>query len=64
MMDKLGKPGHYTLFAPTNDAFRDLSPGHLERMMGDRDVIAGMLDALTVHESCEANCAKSKLSHF
>lgn len=42
MMEKLGRPGRYTLFAPTNDAFKDLSPGHLERMMGDKDVIAGM----------------------
>lgn len=43
MMDKLGRPGHYTLFAPTNDAFNNLSPGHLERMMVDKDVITGML---------------------
>lgn len=46
MMDKLGRPGHYTLFAPTNDAFKNLTPGHLERMMGDKDVIAGMSEAL------------------
>lgn len=67
MMDKLGRPGHYTLFAPTNDAFENLSPGHLERMMEDKDVIKGMLDALTAHESCHgsgANCAKSKLYNF
>lgn len=59
MMDKLGRPGHYTLFAPTNDAFQDMNPGHLERLMGDKDVIAGILDALTAHESCDgsgANC--------
>lgn len=42
-MDKLGRPGHYTLFAPTNEAFDKLSPGHLERMMGDKNVIAGTL---------------------
>lgn len=67
MMDKLGRPGHYTLFAPTNEAFQNLSPGHLERMMGDKDVIAGTSDASTAHESCigsGANCANSKLHNF
>lgn len=43
MMDKLDQPGHYTLFAPTDAAFRKLPPGHLERLMEDKDVIAGML---------------------
>lgn len=41
-MDKLDQPGHYTLFAPTNAAFDRLGPGHLERLMGDKDVIAGI----------------------
>lgn len=41
MMDKLDQPGHYTLFAPTNEAFDKLSPGYLERIMGDKAVIAG-----------------------
>lgn len=45
VMDKLGRPGHYTLFAPTNEAFNRLSPGHLQRMMGDKNVIAGTLKA-------------------
>lgn len=53
MMDKLGKPGHYTLFAPTNDAFDTLSPGHLERMMADKDVITGMLGS-------GPNCAETR----
>nr|XP_056703905.1 periostin [Euleptes europaea] len=35
VMDTLGKPGHYTLFAPTNDAFAKLPRGVLERIMGD-----------------------------
>lgn len=61
-MDKLGRPGHYTLFAPTNDAFENLSPGHLERMMGDKDVIAGMLDALTAHEEPTVLIPKSTIS--
>lgn len=41
MMEKLDQPGHYTLFAPTNAAFDKLAPGHLERIMGDKAVIAG-----------------------
>ncbi|XP_054858413.1 periostin isoform X6 [Eublepharis macularius] len=36
VMDTLGKPGHYTLFAPTNDAFAKLPRGVLERIMSDK----------------------------
>ncbi|XP_029458604.1 periostin isoform X2 [Rhinatrema bivittatum] len=36
VLDTLGKPGHYTLFAPTNDAFENLPRGVLERIMGDK----------------------------
>ncbi|KAH0628664.1 hypothetical protein JD844_010071 [Phrynosoma platyrhinos] len=36
VMDILGKPGHYTLFAPTNEAFEKLPRGVLERIMGDK----------------------------
>uniref|UniRef100_A0A7N8X2P5 Periostin, osteoblast specific factor a n=1 Tax=Mastacembelus armatus TaxID=205130 RepID=A0A7N8X2P5_9TELE len=43
MMDKLEEPGHYTLFAPTNEAFDKLSPGYLERIMGDKAVIAALV---------------------
>lgn len=43
MADKLQQPGHFTLFAPTNAAFSKLSPGYLERIMADKDVLAGML---------------------
>lgn len=44
MMDKLDQPGHYTLFAPTNAAFDKLAPGHLERIMRDKDVIAALVN--------------------
>ncbi|KAM6983988.1 periostin-like isoform 2-T2 [Tautogolabrus adspersus] len=44
MMDKLDQPGHYTLFAPTNEAFDKLAPGHLERIMGDKAVIAALVN--------------------
>lgn len=43
MMDQLDQPGHYTLFAPTNRAFDKLSSGYVERIMGDKAVISGML---------------------
>lgn len=43
LMDQLDQPGHYTLFAPTNNAFDKLSPDYVERIMGDKDVISGML---------------------
>uniref|UniRef100_A0A8D0HNL8 Periostin n=1 Tax=Sphenodon punctatus TaxID=8508 RepID=A0A8D0HNL8_SPHPU len=36
VMDTLGQPGHYTLFAPSNDAFEKLPRGVLERIMGDK----------------------------
>uniref|UniRef100_A0A8C2ZYC1 Periostin n=1 Tax=Cyclopterus lumpus TaxID=8103 RepID=A0A8C2ZYC1_CYCLU len=44
MMDKLDQPGHYTLFAPTDEAFDKLSPGYLERIMGDKAVIAALVN--------------------
>ncbi|XP_040005738.1 periostin-like isoform X2 [Xiphias gladius] len=44
MMDKLDQPGHYTLFAPTNEAFDKLSPGYLERIMGNKAIIAGLVN--------------------
>ncbi|NXQ99212.1 POSTN protein, partial [Sagittarius serpentarius] len=36
VLDMLGRPGHYTLFAPTNEAFERLPRGVLERIMGDK----------------------------
>nr|XP_033806257.1 periostin isoform X2 [Geotrypetes seraphini]XP_033806258.1 periostin isoform X2 [Geotrypetes seraphini] len=36
VLDTLGKPGHFTLFAPTNDAFAKLPRGVLERILGDK----------------------------
>uniref|UniRef100_A0A8C8SJL7 Periostin n=1 Tax=Pelusios castaneus TaxID=367368 RepID=A0A8C8SJL7_9SAUR len=36
VLDTLGKPGHYTVFAPTNEAFEKLPRGVLERIMSDK----------------------------
>ncbi|XP_022594604.1 periostin isoform X2 [Seriola dumerili] len=44
MMDKLDQPGHFTVFAPTNEAFDKLSPGYLERIMGDKAIIAALVN--------------------
>uniref|UniRef100_A0A8C9ZYA7 Periostin n=1 Tax=Sander lucioperca TaxID=283035 RepID=A0A8C9ZYA7_SANLU len=44
LMDKLDQPGHYTLFAPTDEAFDKLSPGYMERIMGDKDVTAALVN--------------------
>lgn len=51
MMDMLGKPGHYTIFAPTNEAFAKLSRGVLERIMGDKVASEGISLHLLSKES-------------
>lgn len=44
LLEMLGKPGHYTLFAPTNDAFDSLGGDVLERLQSDKEVLNGKLD--------------------
>ncbi|KAL1778174.1 periostin isoform X1 [Sigmodon hispidus] len=36
LLESLGRDGHFTLFAPTNEAFEKLPRGVLERIMGDK----------------------------
>ncbi|XP_053419486.1 periostin isoform X3 [Nycticebus coucang] len=36
ILETLGRDGHFTLFAPTNEAFEKLPRGVLERIMGDK----------------------------
>ncbi|XP_056297816.1 periostin, osteoblast specific factor b isoform X2 [Pseudoliparis swirei] len=43
-LEKLGQPGHYTLFAPTNKAFESLGSEVLERLQGDTEVIKALLN--------------------
>ncbi|KAL7849115.1 hypothetical protein SRHO_G00207380 [Serrasalmus rhombeus] len=43
LMDKLGEPGQFTLFAPTNDAFSKLDSEVMERLMGDKGVLQALL---------------------
>lgn len=42
VMDRLGEPGHYTLFVPTNKAFDKLSPSYMESITENQAVITGM----------------------
>ncbi|XP_063807923.1 periostin isoform X2 [Pseudophryne corroboree] len=44
LMEKLGKPGHYTLFAPTDDAFEKLPRGVLERIMSDKKAAEALVN--------------------
>ncbi|XP_054454105.1 periostin, osteoblast specific factor b isoform X2 [Anoplopoma fimbria] len=43
-LDKLGQPGHYTLFAPTNEAFESLGSEVLERLQSDKEVLNALLN--------------------
>ncbi|XP_047450819.1 periostin, osteoblast specific factor b isoform X2 [Mugil cephalus] len=43
LAEKLGEPGHYTLFAPTNDAFDKLDSDMLERFQSNKDVLKALL---------------------
>ncbi|XP_035390107.1 periostin, osteoblast specific factor b isoform X1 [Electrophorus electricus] len=43
LTDKLGEPGHFTLFAPTNDAFSNLDREVLDRLMGDKNALQALL---------------------
>lgn len=43
LLDKLGKPGKFTLFAPTNDAFSKLDREVMDRLMGNKGALQGKL---------------------
>ncbi|XP_075055118.1 periostin isoform X3 [Mixophyes fleayi] len=44
VLEKLEKPGHYTLFAPTDEAFEKLPPGVLERIMSDKKAAEALVN--------------------
>ncbi|KAJ3591385.1 hypothetical protein NHX12_009330 [Muraenolepis orangiensis] len=44
LLKKLGLPGQFTLFAPTNEAFDKLGSDVLERLMSDKDVLKALLN--------------------
>ncbi|KAM6987510.1 periostin, osteoblast specific factor b [Tautogolabrus adspersus] len=69
LLDKLGEPGQYTLFAPTNEAFDGLGSDVLERIQSDPEALQALLkfhlltsvqcsEAITAgssHETMEGN---------
>ncbi|XP_065113889.1 periostin isoform X2 [Paramisgurnus dabryanus] len=48
LLEHLSKPGHYTLFAPTNDAFEKVDFEVLDRIMGDNTVLQAFLNYHTL----------------
>ncbi|XP_048836120.1 periostin, osteoblast specific factor b isoform X2 [Brienomyrus brachyistius] len=44
LLDKLGEPGHFTLFAPTDEAFKKLDREVLERIMGNKGALQALLN--------------------
>ncbi|XP_056139772.1 periostin, osteoblast specific factor b [Lampris incognitus] len=56
LLEKLGQPGQYTLFAPTNEAFEKLDKDVLERLMGDKDVLKALLN---FHLLNSAHCSEA-----
>ncbi|XP_036450308.1 periostin isoform X2 [Colossoma macropomum] len=43
LLEKLGEPGHYTLFAPTDEAFDKVDREVIERVLGDKNVVQALL---------------------
>ncbi|XP_027016429.1 periostin, osteoblast specific factor b isoform X2 [Tachysurus fulvidraco] len=44
LFEMLGKPGHFTLFAPTNDAFSKLDKEVLDRLMGNKGALKALFN--------------------
>ncbi|XP_030600435.1 periostin, osteoblast specific factor b isoform X3 [Archocentrus centrarchus] len=56
LLDKLGQPGHYTLFAPTNEAFERLGVDVLERIQSDEQALKALL---TFHLLDSVQCSEA-----
>ncbi|XP_056103687.1 periostin isoform X2 [Rhinichthys klamathensis goyatoka] len=56
LQNQLGEPGHYTLFAPTNEAFDKLDRDVLERLMSDTTVLQALLQ---YHLLNSAQCSEA-----
>uniref|UniRef100_A0A3Q3WA26 Uncharacterized protein n=1 Tax=Mola mola TaxID=94237 RepID=A0A3Q3WA26_MOLML len=59
LIDKLGQPGHYTLFAPTNEAFKKLTPELQERFARDKDVLQATLMMVNYHLLNSVQCSEA-----
>lgn len=64
LLDKLGQPGHYTLFAPTNDAFEKLGSDVLERLQGDKEVLKGNPDFYSQRSVAAPQCSNDHSRPF
>lgn len=65
LLEKLGQQGHYTLFAPTNEAFESLGSGVLERLQGDKEVLKGKRNFLFLRGlSLHLNSKKITKGHW
>jgi uncharacterized surface protein with fasciclin (FAS1) repeats len=51
--------GPFTFFAPTDDAFKKLPPGKLEKLLKDRDGLASILSAHVMQGAVLANDIKT-----
>ncbi|XP_014894430.1 periostin [Poecilia latipinna] len=56
VMDKLGQPGQFTMFAPTNEAFDKLTPGFMESIFENEPVIKALV---TYHLLNSVQCAEA-----
>ncbi|KAL6473164.1 hypothetical protein MHYP_G00193520 [Metynnis hypsauchen] len=43
LLEQLGEPGHYTVFAPTDEAFDKVDREVIERVLGDKNVVQALL---------------------
>uniref|UniRef100_A0A672R7F4 Periostin n=1 Tax=Sinocyclocheilus grahami TaxID=75366 RepID=A0A672R7F4_SINGR len=59
LQGQLGEPGHYTLFAPTNEAFEKLDSDVLERLMKDRMSIVASEALLKYHLLNSVQCSEA-----
>lgn len=50
MIEKLGQSGHFTLFAPTNDAFENLDREVMDRLMKDKVSLQGKPQDIKPHD--------------
>lgn len=62
LIEKLGQPGHFTLFAPTNDAFEKLDREVMDRLMKDKVSLQGKPKHKNVKHPMTSHCTVLKWS--
>ncbi|XP_062869761.1 periostin [Trichomycterus rosablanca] len=56
LLERLGEPGHYTLFAPTNKAFEKVDTKVIERVLSDKTALQAFLK---YHLLSSAQCSEA-----